>query len=1001
MNMQTRNTNSEYQQSPRANTLWLGIFFVAALLMPSLRANAQLGSPQGFTIQGNILDGNGNPEEAASVVFNIQVKSTTAGCLLYSETQTLDMVGSGGNFSFILGKGVRSGTNFENTSSLQTAFDNGSGTLSGLTCATGNSYTPGVGDSRNIFLSFNDGTGVHYVTQPLAVMSVPYALNADKVQGLSPSNLLILATVPTLTQANVENVFSPTNYPKLTSLIANSSVIFQLSANGAAPMPAEATTPNNLSAGQVWFDSSNGVMKFYDGVSVLTFGNTTSVNGSAISTGTIQGATAINTTGNIQTTGSITGSKTYLYDHSGAGPGYVGLQSPANMVANGGASYIMTLPNTAGASGQVLATDGSGILSWVNRAGALSGTAPVQIGGTAQSPTISVSAATTSASGVVTLASSGGTTAGTVVQATDSRLSDSRAPSGTASGDLSGSYPNPSVAKILGTSVSATPTTGGQVLRYDGTNYTPNFVSMFDLRSTITGNQAFGGVGCTAGQTLTWTALTDNLSCTNIAITDSQLTYANKNANNFFAAPNGSSGAPSFRSIVLADLPTSSSNTASTVVNRDASGNFSAGTITAALTGNATTSTTATNLSGGSAGTIAYQTGAGATSMLAAGTSGYVLGSNGAAAPSWVNATNANTASAIVKRDASGNFSAGTITAALSGNATTATTATNIAGGAAGGIPYQSGAATTAVLAAGTSGYVLTSGGAGAPSWVAFSPSNVTTTQVSSNASFYPLFVASTTNGSQAVNLGTGLNFNPSTNTLTTTNLAGALAVPANSNVSMASGTGTFTQTYTGTTAAAHSITANSLTSGSILSLSSSSTAAAAGNTGLGITVSGTNATSSITRYGMQSAVTATGTSSTNIAGYFSASGGANNYALIVPSTGGSVGIGNSAPTATLDVSGHIANSGGAATVTTCGTSPSITGNDTRGTVTLGTGSPTTCTVTFATSYATAPYCVITPFGGNPGAIQWWISATGTGSFTMSFSATPTASQKFMYYCMQ
>jgi len=38
-------------------------------------------------------------------------------------------------------------------------------------------------------------------------------------------------------------------------------------------------------------------------------------------------------------------------------------------------------------------------------------------------------------------------------------------------------------------------------------------------------------------------------------------------------------------------------------------------------------------------------------------------------------ATNANTASAIVARDASGNFSAGTITAALSGNASTATSA--------------------------------------------------------------------------------------------------------------------------------------------------------------------------------------------------------------------------------------------------------------------------------------------------------------------------------------
>jgi hypothetical protein len=49
----------------------------------------------------------------------------------------------------------------------------------------------------------------------------------------------------------------------------------------------------------------------------------------------------------------------------------------------------------------------------------------------------------------------------------------------------------------------------------------------------------------------------------------------------------------------------------------------------------------------------------------------------GKVANSATTATSANTASAIVARDASGNFSAGTITAALSGNASTATTATN------------------------------------------------------------------------------------------------------------------------------------------------------------------------------------------------------------------------------------------------------------------------------------------------------------------------------------
>ena len=68
------------------------------------------------------------------------------------------------------------------------------------------------------------------------------------------------------------------------------------------------------------------------------------------------------------------------------------------------------------------------------------------------------------------------------------------------------------------------------------------------------------------------------------------------------------------------------------------------------------------------------QFGIGATPAY--GTAGQVFTSGGAsAAPTWTTATSANTASAIVQRDASGNFSAGTITAALTGNASTATSA--------------------------------------------------------------------------------------------------------------------------------------------------------------------------------------------------------------------------------------------------------------------------------------------------------------------------------------
>jgi hypothetical protein len=210
---------------------------------------------------------------------------------------------------------------------------------------------------------------------------------------------------------------------------------------------------------------------------------------------------------------------------------------------------------------------------------------------------------------------------------------------------------------------------------------------------------------------------------------------------------------------VTATVDATSANTASKVVARDGSGDFSAGTITATLSGSATSATTATNLAGGAANQIPYQTTAGTTvfATAASGTntvlnfngsaftwvngtiSGVALGSNlnaltlgtyltgtsyngSGAVTAAVDATSANTVSKVVARDASGNFSAGTITAALTGNASTATsatTATNLAGGGAGQIPYNTGSGATAFLAAGTSTYLLQSNGTAAPSWVA------------------------------------------------------------------------------------------------------------------------------------------------------------------------------------------------------------------------------------------------------------------------------------------
>lgn len=185
----------------------------------------------------------------------------------------------------------------------------------------------------------------------------------------------------------------------------------------------------------------------------------------------------------------------------------------------------------------------------------------------------------------------------------------------------------------------------------------------------------------------------------------------------------------SYSTATFVDIVTTkiTASSTSTFIDINVRNIIASGVVSGTITGNINT---ASNLAGGTLGQIPYQTGVGLTGFLGPGTSGDLLISNGAAAPSYKNtltlagtteATSTNTGALQVRGGAgiAGNlYVGGTLSAgSVLGTATKATTATNLENGSAGQVPYQSAVGVTAFVSAGTAGTIFTANGTSAPTW--------------------------------------------------------------------------------------------------------------------------------------------------------------------------------------------------------------------------------------------------------------------------------------------
>jgi hypothetical protein len=95
----------------------------------------------------------------------------------------------------------------------------------------------------------------------------------------------------------------------------------------------------------------------------------------------------------------------------------------------------------------------------------------------------------------------------------------------------------------------------------------------------------------------------------------------------------------------------------------------------------------------------------------------------------------------------------------------------------------------------------------------------------------------------------------------------------------------------------------------------------------------------------------------------------------------------------TVDARVHLKAGGTAPALTSCGTSPTIAGTDTAGTITEGSAA-SGCTATFNKAFAATPYCVMSSQGG-----LGFTYAVSTTAITIT-NVGALSSTKVDYHCL-